>query len=164
LGFGLTRGGEQPGKHGDAVTRSQRVVVTRKLAWYNATRAASNSLPAGRRRFHVFSFDGLQLSFSKPLQAGICESRLHAFAERRIPQLATRELSLSSFPRLQHLASSCRNASPCEEAPRSENESASLSLTNEARSSPFGARSVRDSIAQLLACQARSSVRRKKFA
>jgi hypothetical protein len=57
---------------------------------------------------------------------------------------------------LRHLASSCLNASPCEEAPRPENESASLSLTNEAGSSPFGARSVGECISRLLPCQARS--------
>jgi hypothetical protein len=96
---------------------------------YTATRAGSDLPLNGRRRFHVFSSTMLQLSFSKPLHTAVCESRLRAFADRRIPQLTAREPSPSPFPRLRHLASSCRNAPPCEEALRPENESASLSLT-----------------------------------
>jgi hypothetical protein len=43
----------------------------------------------------------LRLSFSKPPHAAVCETRLRAFADRRIPQLTAREPSPSSFPRVR---------------------------------------------------------------
>jgi hypothetical protein len=67
---------------------------------YIATRAGSDSPPAGRRRFHVFSSKPLQLSFSKPLHATECQTRLRAFRILGVPQLTARELSRSSFPRM----------------------------------------------------------------
>lgn len=129
----------------------------------NATRVERDSPPAGRRRFHVFSSKTLQLSFSKPLQTAVCG---HACA--RSPTAACRNLLLENCRvplsrECVHLASSLRNASPCEEAPRPENESASQSLTNEAGSLPFGARSVGKSISRVVPCQARSCVFTKKF-
>jgi hypothetical protein len=129
----------------------------------NATRVERDSPPAGRRRFHVFSSKTLQLSFSKPLQAAVCG---HAYA--RSPTAASRNLLLENCRvplsrECVHLASSRRNAPPCEEAPRPENESASHSPTNEAGSLPFGARSVGESISRLVPCQARSCVFTKKI-
>jgi hypothetical protein len=45
-----------------------------------------------------------------------------------------------------HLAFACRNVSPCEEAPRATNESASHSLTSEAGSSPLSARAASENL------------------
>jgi hypothetical protein len=105
----------------------------------------------------------LQLSFSKPLQTVVRE---HACA--RSPTASFRNLLLENcrVPLSRvcvHLASSWCNASSCEEASRPENESASHSLTNEAGSLPFGARSVGESISRLVRCQARLWVVAKKF-
>jgi hypothetical protein len=53
--------------------------------------------------------------------------------------------------------------SSCEVTLHSENESASLSLTNQAGVSLFGARSVGEFISRTLGCQALSCVHRKKI-
>jgi hypothetical protein len=105
----------------------------------------------------------LQLSCTKPLYAAVCGR-----ACARSPTVAFRNLLLENYrvPHSRvcvHLASSCRNASSCEETPHPENESASHSRTNHAGSLPFGARSVGESMSQPIRCQARSCVFTKKF-
>lgn len=136
----------------------------RVLHLYNATRAGSGSPPAGRRRFHVFSFEAGSSFRSAnrftplPAKHACAPSRTAAF---RNLLLENCRLPLSSD--CVHLASAYRNASPCEEAPRSEDPICfRVSLTNEAGSSPFGARSVGESMSRLLPCQARSCLRVKK--
>ena len=52
----------------------------RRAVPVHATRAGSDSPPAGRRRFHAFGLKRLQLSFSKPLHAAISD---HACAHSR---------------------------------------------------------------------------------
>jgi hypothetical protein len=106
----------------------------------------------------------LQLSFCKPVTPHVCETRLRASANRGIPHLLLENRRLPLSRDCVHLASACRNPSPCGEAPRLENESASHSLTNEAGSSPFGARSVGESTSRVLPCQAGSRAAKEKFA
>jgi hypothetical protein len=67
-----------------------------------------------------------QLSFGKPLDAAVRETRLHVFRKTA----AVRNLLLENcpfvFPRLQRLRIPSRDASPCEKAPRPEKESAAF--------------------------------------
>ena len=106
-----------------------------------------------------------QLSFSKPLHAATWETTACACSQvAAFRNLLLENRRLSSSRDCVHLAFAGPLRFLLAKAPlHPENESASLFADHQAVVSPFDARSVGESTPRLLACQARSCIRSKKF-